>query len=289
MPKEDLKNYRQSFLLKLVERVVAAQIGSHIDSNDLGNTFQSAYKAGHSTEIALLCIQNEIYLSLSKGMPMALLLLDLSADFNTINHDTLLTCLSTRFGFTGTVLRWFTTYLPDRFQSVKIGSVISECFKLNFGLPQVSENKLKLNPGKTEFIIFGSMDKYKLLKDSFPVNILGKCLSPKDVVRNLGVLFDSKFSFTNHVNTVIKSCYANLRYLHHIQRFLSYDVSLMVANTLISNRLYYCNSLFCSLSSKNIIRLQNIQNCLARFVSGASRFSHVSPILKSLHWLPVKQ
>ena len=131
------------------------------------------------------------------------------------------------------------------------------------------------------------MDKYKGLKDSFPVNILGNCLSPMDVVRNLGVLFDSKFSFTNHVNSFIKSCFANLRDLHHIQRFLSYDVSVMVANALVSSCLDYCNSMFCSLSYKNITRLQNIQNCLARFVSAASRFSHVSPILKSLHWLPV--
>ena len=45
------------------------------------------------------------------------------------------------------------------------------------------ENKLKLNPGKTELIVFGSMEKYKWLKDSFPVNILGNCLSPKDVVQ----------------------------------------------------------------------------------------------------------
>ena len=63
----------------------------------------------------------------------------------------------------------------------------------------------------------------------------------------------------------------------------------MVANALGSSHLNYCNSLFCSLSSKNITRLQNIQNCLARFVSGAPRFSYVSSILKSLHWLPVKQ
>ena len=86
----------------------------------------------------MLCIQNEIHLSLSKGMPTALVLLHLSATFDTIDHDTLLTCLPTRFGFTGTVLRWFTTYLLDRCQSVKIGSLISECFKLNFGVPQGS-------------------------------------------------------------------------------------------------------------------------------------------------------
>ena len=138
------------------------------------------------------------------------------------------------------------------------------------------ENKLKLNPGKTEFIVFGSMNKYKWLKDSFPVKILGNCLSPKDVVRNLGVLFDSKFSFINRVNSVIKASFANLRDLHCIRRFLSYDMSIMVANALVSSFMDYCNSLFHSLSSKNITRLQNIQNCLARFVSGVSRFSNVS-------------
>ena len=63
----------------------------------------------------------------------------------------------------------------------------------------------------------------------------------------------------------------------------------MVANVLVSGLLDYCNSLFHSLFSKNITRLQNIQNCLAHFVSGASRFTHITPTLKSLHWVPVKQ
>ena len=83
------------------------------------------------------------------------------------------------------------------------------------------------------------MNKYKWLKDSFPVNILENCLSRTDVVCNLGVLFDPKFSFTNHVNYVIKSCFANLRDLHCIQHFLSYDVSVMVANSLVSSCLNY--------------------------------------------------
>ena len=74
-------------------------------------------------------------MSLSKGMLMALVF-HLLASFDTTNDDTLLTCLSTRFGFTGTVLKWFTIYLLDPLQSVKIGSVISDCFELNFSGPQ---------------------------------------------------------------------------------------------------------------------------------------------------------
>ena len=135
LSKEDLKSYRPvsglSFLSKLVERMVAAQIRSHMDSHDLGNTFLSAYKVGHSTETALLCIKNEIHLALSKGMPTALVLLNLSAVFYTIDHDTLLSCLSARFGFAGSTLKWFRSYLQDHFQSVKIGSCLSNLFKLS--------------------------------------------------------------------------------------------------------------------------------------------------------------
>ena len=109
LSKEDLKSYQPVsgliFLSKLVEHIVTAQIRSHIDSHDLGNTFQSAYKVEHSTETTLLCIKNEIHLSLSKGMPTALLLPDLSAAFDKSDHDTLLSRLSVRFGFAGSVLK----------------------------------------------------------------------------------------------------------------------------------------------------------------------------------------
>ena len=118
------------------------------------------------------------------------------------------------------------------------------------------ENKLKLNPDKAEFI--GAKDRYKWLSDSFSVNILGNCLFPTDVAHSLGVLFDAKFCFTNHIYSVIKSCFISLRDLHCIGRFLSVDTSVMTS-ALVSSRLDYCNSLFCSLSSHNIItRLQYI-------------------------------
>ena len=140
LSKEDLKSYRPvsglSFLSKLVEHVVPVQIRCHLDYHDLGNTFQPADKVGHLTKTALLCIKNEIHLSLSKGMPTTLVRLDLSAAFDTIDHDTLLSCLSVRFGFAGSVLKWFRSYLQDRFQSVKIGSAVFDLFKLKFRIPQ---------------------------------------------------------------------------------------------------------------------------------------------------------
>ena len=83
----------------------------------------------------MLCIKNEIHLSLSKGMPTALVLLDLSAAFDTIDHDTLLSCLSARFGFAGSALKWFRCYLQDRFKSVKIGSSLFEFVQIEVWSP----------------------------------------------------------------------------------------------------------------------------------------------------------
>ena len=123
-----------SFLSKLVERVVAKQLTSHINNNKLENPHQSAYKPGHSTETALLSIKNEVHLSLARSEPTALVLLDLSATFDTIDHNILLSYLKSWFGLGGTVLKWFASYLGDRCQVVKIGSTLSELSRLIYGV-----------------------------------------------------------------------------------------------------------------------------------------------------------
>ena len=121
------------------------------------------------------------------------------------------------------------------------------------------------------------------------LSISWEIVSPTDVVRNLGVLFDAKFCFTNHVNSVIKSCLISLRDLHRIRRFLSIDTSVVIADAVVSIHLDYCNSLFRSLSSRNATRLQYVQNALAPFVTCASKYTHITSTLRTLHWLPIRQ
>ena len=140
LPSDDLKNYRPvsglSFIFRLVEHVVAKQLLEYIHVHNLDN--QSAYKVGHSTETALLSIKNEVHLSFSRGEPTALVLQDLSGTFDTIDHSTLLSCLHILFGVGGSVLKWFTSYLTDHYQSIKIGSTLSDVCKLLFGVLQGS-------------------------------------------------------------------------------------------------------------------------------------------------------
>ena len=70
----------------------------------------------------------------------------------------------------------------------------------------MSSSMLKLNPEKTEFIIFGSHAQLKKLNPHLPVGIFGKLLHPSAVAKNLGVWFDANFSFADHVRKIYKTC-----------------------------------------------------------------------------------
>ena len=140
-------------------------------------------------------------------------------------------------------------------------------------------NKLKLNPDKTEFILIGSKNNRKQLLPHFPINIPGNQVSPAQSVKNLRVVFDSKFTFSDHVSQVIKSTRAHARDLYRIRPLLDLKTSVLLANALVSSRLDYCNSLFLSLTDFELRRLQLVQNSFCRVVTRSSKFSHITKIL----------
>ena len=100
LDKNTLKNYRPvsnlSFISKILEKVVAYRLLSDMESNSMSNNLQSAYKKFHSTESALLKVENDVLLNMEKGRVTALTLLDLSAVFDTIDHLTLISWYSSR-------------------------------------------------------------------------------------------------------------------------------------------------------------------------------------------------
>lgn len=142
MDPTDFKSYRPvsnlSFLSKLLERVVAKQLTDHMTQHNLHDVFQSAYRAKHSTETALIKIKCDIDQALERGEGTILLLLDLSAAFDTLDHGIILDRLSQCVGVTGIALSWFRSYLCDRRQLVRIGDTLSHPVNLSIGVPQGS-------------------------------------------------------------------------------------------------------------------------------------------------------
>ena len=138
----DLNNYRPvsnlCFIAKILEKLFLSQVSSYLNSHNLYNTCQSAYRPGHSTETALLKVVNDLFLSLNKGNISVLALLDFSSAFDTIDHIILVHHLHTDFGFTDTVLQWFSSYLTDRTHYVSLCNHCSDFAPVHSGVPQGS-------------------------------------------------------------------------------------------------------------------------------------------------------
>ena len=127
-----------TFLSKIIERAVTVQVKNYVTDNDLDESLQSAYKHLHSTETALLKVQNDILCAIDYNKCVALLLLDMSSAFDTVDHRLLLDRMCYRFGFRGQDLKWFEFYLHNRKQFVMIDGVKSDVKDLQFGVPQGS-------------------------------------------------------------------------------------------------------------------------------------------------------
>ena len=121
---------------------------------------------------------------------------------------------------------------------------------------------------------------------SMPSNV---DIKPVTSARNLGIIFDSNLSFHDHISYISKSCFAHIRDLRRIRSTLDHTTACTIATSLIHSKLDYCNSLFLNINTQQINRLQLILNSAARAVTKTPKFHHITPQLKSLHWLKITQ
>uniref|UniRef100_A0A8C5HZV2 Reverse transcriptase domain-containing protein n=1 Tax=Gouania willdenowi TaxID=441366 RepID=A0A8C5HZV2_GOUWI len=147
----------------------------------------------------------------------------------------------------------------------------------------LNENSLQLNSSKTETLVVAPDIIAPLIKQH-----LGALSSTvKSSIRNLGVTFDEGMSLERHSKQLIRNCFFHLRNISKLRHIVSGPELEMVIHAFVSSRLDYCNSLFTCLSKKDLARLQVVQNSAARLLTRTCRRAHITPILKTLHWLPV--
>ena len=332
------------WVLKLTELAVFDQTHAHLTSYGLYPPFQSAHRKCHSNETALLKVQNDILMSLDSQRVTLLVLLGLSAAFDTVDHGVLVSRLSTSFGVRGSALQWFTSYLLNRSQRVSFfnlqcgvpqGSCLgpllftiyaSKLFEVikNY-LPQshayaddtqlylsfnadsacsqkdtveameqciqairswMTKDKIRMNDNKTEFMSIGARKQpAKVNIDGFSVG--ESIIAPVTSVRNLGSWFDQNLSMIPHINKICKAASFHIYNIRRIRKYLNNDATQTLVHSIVICRLDYCNSLLYKVPAVHMSKLQRIQNSAARLVFSTPRFNHITPVLFSLHWLPV--
>ena len=99
--------------------------------------------------------------------------------------------------------------------------------------------------------------------------------------RNLGFIFDSDMSFSDQINSLSKSCHFHIRDIRRILHLPPLSAATALANSLVSSKLDYCNSLYSGISQANLNKLQRIQNSLARVITNTSKYQHITPTLKN--------
>ena len=138
---EVLSNYRPvsqlPLLSKILEKIVNKQIISYLNTYDLLDRRQNAFRKNHSTETTLLSLFDDLYKSLDSNLPIQLILLDLSAAFDTIDFDILIERLRS-IGIGKVPIKWFSNFIRGRSFSIKINETLSQPYAIKYGVPQGS-------------------------------------------------------------------------------------------------------------------------------------------------------
>jgi len=152
----------------------------------------------------------------------------------------------------------------------------------------MASNRLKLNEDKTHVIWLGARHQLSKLTEN-TLTLPNATVQFSTVVNDLGVQIDSQLSMSNHSAKLSRSCVFHLRQLRLIRQSLTPEAMSTLVQSFITNRLDSCNSVLIGVNSQLLQSMQVIQNAAARFITGARRFEHMTPVLRDLHWLPVRQ
>ena len=129
----------------------------------------------------------------------------------------------------------------------------------------------------------------KELSSAARVNIAGASVNYSDQLKLLGVTLDAAFTLDAQIQSVSNASFFHIRALRHIRPTLTEDLANTVACSFFVQSVDYANSLYSGMSSSNFAKLQRIQNTLASVVTLSDKRVHITPILKRLHWLPIRQ
>ncbi len=149
----------------------------------------------------------------------------------------------------------------------------------------MTNNFLLFNSEKTEVLNIGPKNHTSNNLEHCLKTKNGCSLDSSSSVRNLDVLFDSNHSFDRHIS---KTVFFHLKNISKLRPMLSMSNAEMLIHAFMTSRLDYCNALLGGCSARLINKLQMVQNAAARVLTRTRKYDHISPVMSTLHWLPIK-
>ena len=152
-----------------------------------------------------------------------------------------------------------------------------------------SENQLRINPDKTKFLLVGTQQLLRRLSTDMTLNFFGKTIKPVPSAKDLGVIVDSHLTYDSQITKLVSLCMAKLCQINHVKGSFDKDTLTLIISALIITKLVYCSTVWYNTSSTNLKKLQAVQNFACRIITNTKKFDHITPALRQLNWLPVKQ
>ncbi|XP_056626279.1 uncharacterized protein LOC130438398 [Triplophysa dalaica] len=151
----------------------------------------------------------------------------------------------------------------------------------------MSNNFLLLNSDKTEVLLTGPKTAMRNNQE-YCLTIDGCSIKSSSSAKNLGVVFDSTLSFESHVANTCKIAFFHFKNISKLRHMLSLSDAEKLIHAFMTSRLDYCNALLGGCPAGLLQKLQLVQNAAARVLTRTKKFEHITPVLSTLHWLPIK-
>jgi len=168
----------------------------------------------------------------------------------------------------------------------KLQSRISTC--IDHVAESMRSNRLQLNAAKTEILWSATSHRLHQLPQA-PLRVGTDFVTPSAAVRDLGIHLDSDMSMSSHVRKTVSTCFGVLRQLRSIRRSLSRPVVQSLLTSHVLSHLDYGNATLAGIPQHLLRQLQSVMNAAARLIYSSSRFDHITPLLRQLHWLKAKE
>jgi hypothetical protein len=150
-------------------------------------------------------------------------------------------------------------------------------------------NNLLISPSKSKLLFIGTRQLLARLPELPQVSFLGSTLHPATSAKDLGVILDSNLSYDQHITHVISSCFSKLSQINRVKDSFDEHTLKLIITSLVFSKMLYCSTVWSNTSAGNINKLQSIQNFASKIVTNSKKYDRVTPLLRQLNWLPVKQ